>query len=47
MRLTTKLTAGLLTLGTLMTGVLPAIARPATLDSRSNLRTEPSVKAPI
>jgi uncharacterized protein YgiM (DUF1202 family) len=40
-------TAGLLTLGTLMTGVLPAIARPATLDSRSNLRTEPSVKAPV
>ncbi|MEA5574027.1 SH3 domain-containing protein [Calothrix sp. UHCC 0171] len=47
MHLATKLTAGLLTLGTLITGVLPAIARPATLDSRSNLRTEPSVKAPV
>jgi uncharacterized protein YgiM (DUF1202 family) len=47
MRLITKLTAGLLTFGTLMTGILPAMARPATLDSRSNLRTNPSVKAPV
>ncbi|RCJ19706.1 hypothetical protein A6770_06090 [Nostoc minutum NIES-26] len=47
MGLMTKLTAGLLTFGTLMTGVLPAMARPATLTSRSNLRTDASLTAPV
>lgn len=47
MRLMTKLTAGLLTFTTLMTGVLPAMARPATLTSRSNLRTSASLTASV
>ncbi|BAZ50160.1 hypothetical protein NIES4103_27740 [Nostoc sp. NIES-4103] len=47
MHLMTRLTAGLLTFGTLMTGVLPAIARPATLTSRSNLRTGAYLTAPV
>ncbi|MCF2149083.1 SH3 domain-containing protein [Desmonostoc muscorum LEGE 12446] len=47
MSLITKLTAGLLTFGTLMTGVLPVMARPATLTSRSNLRTAASLTAPV
>jgi uncharacterized protein YgiM (DUF1202 family) len=47
MTLMTKLTAGLLTFGTLITGILPAMARPATLTSRSNLRTDASVTAPV
>lgn len=47
MALTTKLTAGLLVFGTLMTGLLPAMARPATLTSRSNLRTDASLTAEV
>lgn len=47
MSITTKLTAGLLTFGTLITGVLPAMARPATLTSVSNLRTSASLTAPV
>lgn len=47
MSLTTKLTAVLLTFGTLTTGVLPVMARPATLASRSNLRTGASLTAPV
>ncbi|WP_256973168.1 SH3 domain-containing protein [Nostoc sp. T09] len=43
----TKLTAGLLTFATLMAGVLPAMARPATLTSRSNLRTGASLTATV
>ncbi|MDZ7962318.1 MAG: SH3 domain-containing protein [Aulosira sp. DedQUE10] len=43
----TRLTAGLLTVGTLMTVVLPAMARPATLTSRSNLRTSASLTATV
>lgn len=47
MDLMTKVTAALLTFGTLMTGVLPAMARPATLTTRSNLRTGASLTAPV
>ncbi|MDZ8108606.1 MAG: SH3 domain-containing protein [Nostoc sp. DedQUE12a] len=47
MGLMRKLTAGLLTFGTLMTQVLPVMARPATLTSRSNLRTDASLNASV
>lgn len=47
MSLMTKLTAGLLTFATLMAGILPAMARPATLTSRSNLRTSASLTASV
>ncbi|BAY12268.1 SH3 domain-containing protein [Calothrix sp. NIES-2098] len=47
MSLITKLTAGLLTFATLMAGILPAMARPATLTSRSNLRTSASLTASV
>ncbi len=47
MSLITKLTAGLLAIGTLMTGVLPAIALPATVTTRSNLRTSASLTATV
>lgn len=47
MDLMTKLTAALLTFGTLMTGVLPAIALPGTVTSRSNLRTDASLTASV
>ncbi|AFZ04161.1 SH3 domain-containing protein [Calothrix sp. PCC 6303] len=47
MSLRTKATAGLLALGTLMTGILPAIARPATVTTTSNLRTDASLRAPV
>ena len=47
MNLITKLSAGLLTFGTLITGILPAMARPATLTSRSNLRTGASLTASV
>lgn len=43
----TNLTVGLLTFGTLITGILPVFARPATLTSRTNLRTGTSLTAPI
>ena len=47
MRLMTKLTAGWLTFATLMTGILPAMARPATLTTESNLRTSASLTATV
>jgi Bacterial SH3 domain/GW (Gly-Tryp) dipeptide domain len=47
MGLRTKVTAGLLALGALMTGVLPATARPATVTTRSNLRADASLIAPV
>jgi uncharacterized protein YgiM (DUF1202 family) len=47
MGLRTKATAGLLALGTLMTGILPAMARPATVTSTSNLRADASLRAPV
>ncbi|BAY27775.1 hypothetical protein NIES2100_76010 [Calothrix sp. NIES-2100] len=47
MGLITKLTVGLLTFGTLMNTVLPAMARPATLTTDSNLRTSASLTASV
>jgi uncharacterized protein YgiM (DUF1202 family) len=43
----TKLTAGFLSVGTLIAGILPVMARPAILDARSNLRSDASVKASV
>jgi uncharacterized protein YgiM (DUF1202 family) len=43
MSFVTKLTAGLLSFGTLMAGILPVMARPATLDATSNLRSDTSI----
>ncbi len=43
MSLMTKFAVGLLSFAALMTGALPAIARPATLINDSNLRTGPSL----
>jgi uncharacterized protein YgiM (DUF1202 family) len=47
MSLRTKATAGLLALVTSMAGILPAFARPATVTTRSNLRTDASLRAPV
>jgi len=47
MGLRTNLTAGLLIFTTLMTGILPAMGRPATVTSRSNLRTGASLTASV
>jgi hypothetical protein len=43
----TKLTAGFLSVGTLMVGILPVMARPATLEARSNLRSDTSTTASV
>jgi uncharacterized protein YgiM (DUF1202 family) len=47
MALMTKVTAGLLTFATLTSGVLPATALPATMTTRSNLRTGASLTAQV
>ncbi|MBD2358519.1 SH3 domain-containing protein [Tolypothrix sp. FACHB-123] len=47
MGIKTKLAAVLLTVGTFMNTVLPAIARPATLTTDSNLRTSASLTATV
>ena len=47
MGLVTKLAALSLSFGTLMAGVLPAMARPATLTTDSNLRTDASLTASV
>ncbi|BAZ13483.1 hypothetical protein NIES4071_53220 [Calothrix sp. NIES-4071] len=47
MGLVTKLAACILSFGTLMTGALPVMARPATLTTDSNLRTDASLTASI
>ncbi|MBD2337551.1 SH3 domain-containing protein [Calothrix sp. FACHB-156] len=47
MSLIKKLTVGLLTVGALMNTVLPAMARPATLTTDSNLRTSASLTASV
>lgn len=47
MNVKTKLTAVLLTVGTMMSTVLPAMARPANLTTDSNLRTSASLTATV
>jgi Bacterial SH3 domain/GW (Gly-Tryp) dipeptide domain len=47
MSLVNSLAAGLLSIGTLMAGILPVMARPATLTTDSNLRTDASLTASV
>jgi uncharacterized protein YgiM (DUF1202 family) len=47
MSFATKVLVGLLSLGALITGALPGNARPATLITDTNLRTDPSLTATV